>query len=148
MMVHADTWVPEDAGTAVLASLRDRSAVGGGFWKQFRDASPLMIGSRVRCAIRLYGFGRIAGDQVFFVRRQALEDIGGVPDVPLMEEFELARLLRQRGRLVLAGATVSTSARRFRERGVVRTYLRMWRITLEYYLGAPATRLQALYEKK
>jgi GT2 family glycosyltransferase len=88
------------------------------------------------------------GDQAMFVRREVLERIGGVPQVPLMEELELGRRLRQHGRLVLADTVVSTSARRFRERGVLRTYARMWRVAAQYRLGTPAEELQRIYEEK
>ena len=63
-----------------------------------------------------------------------------------MEEFELCRRLRRIGRLVLANATVTTSARRFAKLGIVRTYLRMGRVTLQYYCGAPAEKLRRIYE--
>ena len=147
VLLHADTWLPPDAGLAILNCLRDPLVVGGGFWKTFREKHLLMAGSRFRCAVRLWVFGRVLGDQAMFVRRQALESIGGVPDVPLMEEFELCRRLRRLGRLALAGATVTTSARRFLKRGVLRTYARMWRVTAQYYLGASAQSLRRIYEK-
>jgi rSAM/selenodomain-associated transferase 2 len=147
MLLHADTWVPVEADRALLNCLRDRLVVAGGFWKVFREKQLLMAGSRFRCALRLLLFGRILGDQVMFVRRAALESIGGVPDVPLMEEFELCRRLRPLGRLALASATVTTSARRFAKLGVLRTYLRMWHVTFRYYLGASLRELRKLYER-
>ena len=83
-----------------------------------------------------------------FVRRSTLEQIGGVPDMPLMEEFELCRRLRKAGRLALAEATVTTSARRFRNLGVVRAYLRMWKVSALYRLGKPPREVLRLYDKK
>ena len=147
LLLHADTWLPTDAGKAIMNCLENKSVVAGGFWKVFQNPHWLMRGSRIKCAIRLYLFGRIMGDQAMFVRREIMEKIGGVPDVPLMEEFELCRLLRQHGKLALADATVETSGRRFRERGVVRTYLRMGRVTLQYYLGSSLRSLKDIYEK-
>jgi rSAM/selenodomain-associated transferase 2 len=147
LLLHADTWVPPDAGQALLNCLRDRAVVGGAFWKTFREKNLLMSGSRFRCGLRLFCFRRVLGDQAMFVRRPVLESIGGIPNVALMEEFELCRRLRRFGRLALAGATVSTSARRFAKRGVVRTYLRMWHVTARYYLGAPPHKLQQIYDR-
>ena len=83
-----------------------------------------------------------------FVRRDVLENAGGVPDLPLMEDFELCRRLRKIGRLVLADATVSTSARRFAKLGVLRTYWRMWWVTTRYRLGAAPQDLRRLYERE
>ncbi|MBM3832506.1 MAG: glycosyltransferase [Verrucomicrobia bacterium] len=147
LLLHADTLVPSGAGSAALNCLRDPTVIGGGFWKVFRTRSFLMLGSRFRCAVRLYLGGRIAGDQAMFIRRDVLEAIGGVPDMPLMEEFELCRRLRIHGRLALAGAIVSTSARRFAKLGVIRTYLRMCRVTVQYYCGTPVQKLAKLYER-
>ena len=147
LLLHADTWLPAHAGKAIVNCLRDNHAVGGGFWKRFRDGGPLLLGSRFKCAIRLYCGRRILGDQAMFVRREVLEGIGGVPDMPLMEEFELCRRLRTAGRLALADATVITSARRFAKHGVIRTYLRMWRVTWQYRLGTPPQDLRRIYEK-
>lgn len=148
VLLHADTWLPKAAGRAIFNVLRDPTVVGGGFWKVFREPSVWMTGSRVRCALRLYLWRRLAGDQVIFIRRTALERAGGVPDMPIMEEFELCRRLRAGGRLALAGETVSTSARRFLKLGVWRTYRRMWSVTTQYYLGASTQRLQRLYDKE
>ncbi len=146
-LLHADTWMPPDAGSAILNCLRDPTVVAGGCWKIFYPSHFLMRGSRWRCATRLYLFRRIAGDQAIFVRREILEKIGGVPEMPLMEEFELCRRLRRQGRLALADAVVVTSARRFLERGILRTYARMGRVTIQYFLGATPEALARLYEK-
>jgi len=148
LLLHADTWLPPEAGRAALACCRHPDVVGGGFWKVFRDPSWLMHGARARCGLRLWLGGRILGDQAMFIRREALERIGGVPDVPLMEDVELCRRLRRLGRLALADATVVTSTRRFRKLGVLRTYWRMWTVGLRYRLGATPEELRRLYEKE
>ncbi len=147
LFLHADTWLPAHAGKAILQCLRDPTTVGGGFWKRFRAPTLLMRGSRLKCASRCFLGGLVLGDQGIFVRRHALEAIGGFPNQPLMEEYELCRLLLQRGRLNLAPATVVTSDRKFHRLGPWRTYLRMWRVTLAYHLGASPARLARIYER-
>jgi uncharacterized protein len=104
-----------------------------------------MRGSRFKCALRIGLLQLVLGDQALFARRDVLERVGGVPDVPLMEEFELCRALRSAGRLRLANATVSTSARRFHTHGVLRTYWLMQRLTTAYYLGKSPEELARLY---
>jgi rSAM/selenodomain-associated transferase 2 len=148
MFVHADTWLPRNGAHAALNCLRDPVVVAGGFWKVFRDSPLLLLGSRLKCAVRLLIGRRIMGDQCIFVRRAALKAIGGVPDVPLMEEFELCRRLRKVGRLALADATVSTSARRFRKLGVIRTYWRMWWVTMLWRCGVRPSKLREIYERR
>jgi hypothetical protein len=85
------------------------------------------------------------GDQALFIPRTILDSIGGVPEVPLMEEYLLCQSLRNIGRLALAETTVTTSARRFRERGVVRTYWRMAMVNLRWTLGATPQALAGYY---
>lgn len=148
VMLHADTWAPANLAEAVLQSLGRADVVGGGFWKVFREPSWLMRGSRFKCWLRLKAAGLILGDQGIFVRRDVLGRIGGVPDMPIMEEFELCRRLRGQGRLVLAPATVVTSERRFRQLGVLRTYARMWRVSLAYQAGVAPEKLKAIYERR
>lgn len=145
MFLHADTWLPADAGAAVLACLRDRTVVAGGFWKRFRQTPWLLLGSRPKCAVRVWVGRRVVGDMAMFVRREALNAVGGVPEMALMEDFELSGRLRQIGRLALAPSTVSTSARRFRQRGVLMTYLKMWQVTWLYRLGRPSEELRKRY---
>jgi GT2 family glycosyltransferase len=145
--LHADTWLEPTAGVAIGKALARPGAVGGGCYKVFRDPAWVMRGSRFRCWLRFHLMCRFMGDQAMFVRRQVLERVG-VPEVSLMEEYELCRRLKKEGRLVLANTVVSTSARRFRERGVLRTYARMWRVMLQYHCGTPTEKLREIYEKQ
>ncbi len=146
-MVHADTWVEPGAGRAIGTALTENDVVGGACLKEFRDPPWLTRGSAGRCRFRMRWFQFGYGDQALFVRRPILEEIGGVPDVPLMEEFELCARLRVFGRLALAETRVTTSARRLRSRGVLRSYLKMGAIHAGYRLGLRHVLLASIYER-
>jgi len=149
LFLHADTWVPPEAGRALLDCLARPGVVAGGFYKVFRDPPNWLVrGSRFKCWWRLLVARRVMADQGIFLRRETLDRVGGVPDVPLMEEFELCKKLRPLGRIALADATVVTSARKFRKLGVLRTYLLMWCVTLGYYRGVPLEELRRWYQGK
>lgn len=146
LFLHADTELAPDSLAAMKRAMNDRHAVGGGFWKKFDQPHWAMIGSRFRCLPRVL-FGRyVFADQGIFVRRNVLESIGGVPRVRLMEEFELCRKLRRNGRIVLADSTVTTSSRRFLQKGVFRTYWLMGRTMFRYWLGVPTDTLVKEYQ--
>ncbi len=144
LLLHADTWVPENAGRIIQETLARPLVVAGGFYKRFRDSGALP-GSRLRCWLLWALTNRLFGDQAIFVKRTALEAIGGVPDVPLMEEFELCKKLSDQGRLVLAKGIVLPSTRKFREEGRARTYWRMVWCTLRYWTGTSPERLVEIY---
>jgi hypothetical protein len=148
LFLYADTWLPSKAGHAVLNCLRDGTVVGGGFWKKFQHPPWLLLGARCKCALRLLLGRRVAGDQAIFARRQTLEQIGGVPDQPWMVDFELCRRLRKAGRLALADATLTTSARHFHKLGILRAGARIFYLALRYRLGAQPCELKKLYERE
>ena len=144
LFLHADTWLPENAGAVIAETLARPLVVAGGFYKRFRDGGALP-GSRLRCWLLWALTNRLFGDQAIFVKRGVLEQCGGVPAVLLMEEFELCKALAPHGRIALASGSVLTSARKFREEGMLRTYWRIARCTFRYCLGASPEKLEEIY---
>ena len=145
LLLHADTWLPENAGRAMIECLSQPLVVAGGFHKTFRDRPGYIPFSRLRLAFFCRALKSIYGDQGIFVRRETLEAVGGVPDVPLMEEFELCKKLSSQGRLALTKATVQTSSKKFAKEGVLKTYWRMTVCTVRYWLGASPEKLVEIY---
>jgi hypothetical protein len=77
------------------------------------------------------------GDQAIFVRRPVLEAMGGLPQVALMEDLDLVRAMKGRGRIQVLPLAVRSSARRYLEDGLLRTVfvhlmaLAAWRLGLD-----------------
>ena len=95
-------------------------------------------GARLRAAL----FGMVYGDQALFVRRSTLEALGGVPDVPIMEDLDLVSAMKRRGRVALLPLDATTSARRHSARGPLRTALRHTLAALGWSVGVDRARLQ------
>ena len=148
LFLHADTWLPENAGRAMIECLSLPLVVAGGFHKTFRDRAGYIPFSRLRLEFFCWALKSIYGDQGIFVRRETLEAVGGVPDIPLMEEVELCKKLSAHGRLALAKATVQTSSRKFAKEGVLKTYWRMTVCTVRYWLGASPKKLVEIYYRQ
>lgn len=86
------------------------------------------------------------GDQGIFFERAFFDEVGGFPDLPLMEDYELSRSLKARGlRPCQLRAWVQASARRFEEGGALRTALAMGRLRRLYRRGADPAELARLY---
>jgi hypothetical protein len=60
--------------------------------------------------------------------------VGGYPEIPAMEDYEMSRRLRRMGRITIVSESVRTSARRWEERGI-------WRATLFNQVCIAAHRL-------
>jgi rSAM/selenodomain-associated transferase 2 len=144
LFLHADTRLPDGALKLVVGSLRT-GCVWGRFDVRIEGASVWLpvVAALMNQRSRLTGIA--TGDQAMFATRRAYEAVGGVPDIPLMEDIELSkRLLRLSGPACIA-ARVTTSGRRWERHGVWRTILHMWWLRLRYFLGADPAQLAREY---
>lgn len=143
LFLHADTRLPPGWKAAVDAALLDPAVVGGAFRFRFDHTGPALRliawGARLRVAL----LGLPYGDQALFVRRSALEAIGGVPQAPLMEDLDLVKAMKAQGRLAVVPLEVVTSARRYRSGGPLRIMGRHWVALIGWRLGVDRTRLAA-----
>ena len=86
------------------------------------------------------------GDQAIFVRTRLFQKIGGFPNLPIMEDYELIRRLKKRGRILTASLPAVTSARRWRVLGIWRTTFLNWLLMAAYLLGMSPFRLHKIDE--
>jgi len=145
LFLHADTWLPDGALGAVTTALEDSRVVGGRFDIRFDSPRAVfrMIAFFMNLRSRMSGIS--TGDQAIFVRRQVFEAMGGYPDMPLMEDVELSRRLKRRGRLAALPCRVTTSSRKWEREGALRTMALMWALRFLYMAGVPPARLHRWY---
>jgi rSAM/selenodomain-associated transferase 2 len=145
LFVHADTALPTGFEAAIARALADPGVVAGRF--DVRLDNPRwpfrMIASLMNLRSRLSGIS--TGDQALFVRRDAFEALGGFPDIPLMEDIEITRRLKRRGRQAALRERVTTSARKWEREGVARTIGLMWTLRFLYACGVSPARLHRWY---
>jgi rSAM/selenodomain-associated transferase 2 len=147
LFLHADTRLPPAWDASVRAALADPGVVGGAFRLRFEQRSPALRliewGARLRVALLRMPYG----DQALFMRRSVLTEVGGVPQAPIMEDLDLVRELKRRGRLACLRPAVTTSARRYRAAGALRGMLRNWLAAVAWWLGLPRERIAAWYQR-
>lgn len=145
LFLHADTLLPDGYADLVRLALEDPSAVAGAF--RFRTDG---FGIAIRLAERLANFRSAAlrfpyGDQALFLEKRVFREAGGFPAQPIMEDFELVRRLRRRGRIVNLAEPVLVSARRWKRIGVLRTTFRNQCMIAGYLAGIDPARLYRFY---
>lgn len=148
LFLHGDTLLPAGYADAVRAILSVPETAAGAFdlgidaegWR-FRVVE---WGVRLRTRLASLPYG----DQALFVRRDMFVRLGGYVQWPLLEDYDLVRRLRRRGRIRSAGHAVRTSARRWQRLGVLRTVWLNQRILLGAALGVPVHRLARWYRGK
>jgi rSAM/selenodomain-associated transferase 2 len=144
LFLHADTRLPESADRLVL----DGIARSGRVWGHFNvriDGGGLLRVVAIMMNARSRLTGVATGDQAMFMTRAAFDGVGGFPPIALMEDVALSARLKRSGRPLALRAFVTTSARRWRQHGTLRTVLLMWRLRLRFFLGADPAKLARQY---
>ncbi len=143
LFLHADCELPDRAMAGLEAALANPRAAGGCFDVRFAERRPwslhpFALGMNVRARLLRRSFG----DQALFVRRSIFEQIGGFPNWPLFEDYELVRRFKRHGRFQVIPIPLTLSARRFQKYGVWRTLVRVLALQLGFYLGVSPQRLK------
>ena len=142
LFLHADSELDEDWITAARTLMRTQGRVGY-FRLRFRASGvmPTLVAGWANMRSRIFGLPY--GDQGLLIHRQTLVDVGGVPDVPLMEDVILARALK--GKLIALDSDVSTSADRYKRDGWLRRGAKNLVTLVRFFLGADPKRLAQSY---
>jgi rSAM/selenodomain-associated transferase 2 len=148
LFLHADTLLPDGALAAVGDAVSDPGIVGGRFDVRFDNPRPVFKMIAWFMNLRSRWSGISTGDQAIFVRREPFDTLGGYRDIPLMEDVELCRRLRRRGRMAALRLRVSTSARKWEREGALRTILLMWALRFLHMVGVPPARLHRWYYRQ
>ena len=145
LFLHADTLLPPTAADDITSALTDPRVAGGHFDARITPDRGLLwlVGRMMSWRARLTGIA--TGDQAIFVRRTVFEQLGGFPDISLMEDIAFSRLLKRAGRVTALRSCVVTSGRRWERHGVARTILLMWWLRLLFFLGMSPDRLNKWY---
>lgn len=145
LFLHADTHLPADADRLILEVLTARDNVWGRFDIRLSGTHWLFPIIAAMMNLRSCITGVATGDQGLFMTKSAFASVGGFPDIPLMEDIEISRLLKRRSRPVCLRQKAITSSRRWERRGVLRTVFLMWGLRLAYALGVSPERLVRVY---
>lgn len=148
LFLHADTHLPTSFDTLVRQALQNAGTVAGAF--------ELRIDAQLRglrlveklVNMRSHFLSMPYGDQAIFLKAATFHDLGGFPDLPIMEDFELMLGLRRQGRITIVPAPVVTSGRRWQKLGVVKTTMINQLIIAGYFLGVPPAQLVRWYRRK
>lgn len=144
VFLHADTYLPEQALTLIQQGI-----VAGALWGRFdmqllgQHSMLNIIALMMNWRSRLTGVA--TGDQVIFVKRSIFQQLGGFPEIALMEDIAMSKQLKKLARPYCIAAKVKSSARRWESFGVWRTIALMWSIRLRYFLGESPDNLAQLY---
>ena len=142
LFLHADSRLPAGAYGALTTSAAD----GGNFALRFDggDRFARLLGAWYRVQRRL---GVYYGDSAIWLRRHAFEALRGFRELPIMDDYDLARRLERGFRTACLPGPVVTSARRWRALGIPRTVLSWVVIRWLFLAGVSPATLARLYRR-
>ena len=143
LFLHADCRLPVNAISLVEDAFHE-GYVGGCF--------TLFSGCSLRYRLVDF-FGRLNaglfkeyfGDHGIFIRKKAFEELGGFPEVPLMEDVELSKRMQEMGDTIQLPAKIYASPRRFEE-GFIQTLGRMLALRSLHFIGVKPKNLAPYYQ--
>jgi rSAM/selenodomain-associated transferase 2 len=144
--VHADAELPLESLDEIAGIMDDSNVVGG----YFRIRLPRGLVYRLTDSFAHYAgilLRMRCGDHGIFCRRTVFVDVGGFPEVPLMEDVEFFRRLRCCGRVVCSEKRIVVSPRRYEAIGRARLTFAYGFIATLYIFGVPLLLLARIYQR-
>ncbi len=149
LFLHADTQLPNRFDLLIRQALADPKRLAGAFALQIDAKLPGLRLVEWLANWRSRLLSMPYGDQGIFIRTEIFHQLGGFPEQPIMEDYELMWRLKQQGKpITIIAAAALTSGRRWQRFGVVKTTVINQAIILAYRCGIPPQRLVQWYRGK
>ena len=145
LFLHADTLLPADFDAMIRTALQQPLNIAGAF--ALRINAPQTGLRLVEWGVKLRSkwLQMPYGDQGIFITKQIFNSIGGFPELPIMEDFELMRYLKRLGKITFIPVPVTTSPRRWLKKGVLQTTLINQVVIIGYFLGVSPKKIRSWY---
>ena len=148
LFLHADTLLPENFEKSIISATYQDGVAAGAFQLRINSESKGLRFIEKAANWRSRHLQTPYGDQGIFVVKSLFQAIGGYPDMEIMEDFELIRRLKRKGKIITLDLAVNTSPRRWQNMGIFKTWLLNQMIAIGYILGCSPERLACWYHRE
>ena len=145
LFLHADTFLPDNYQQTIQNILRQPDVILGGFELAIdgSESALRLIETTVNWRSRFLSLPY--GDQGLFITKDNFLSLGSFTELPIMEDFNFVQRAKKRGKIAIARAKVTTSARRWQKLGIFKTTLINQLIIVGYYFQISPTKLRDFY---
>jgi rSAM/selenodomain-associated transferase 2 len=143
--LHADNRLPVDFATQIRQAVTTLAAKLGAYWQSIenRRFPYRLLESGNRWRIKFYNLAY--GDQGIWIFKDLFWELGGFPEVPLMEDYLFSQRLPPGVKYTVLRGPLYISARRWESIGPMRQTLKNWKIISRYRRGASLDELAQMY---
>ncbi|MBQ6451640.1 MAG: TIGR04283 family arsenosugar biosynthesis glycosyltransferase, partial [Solobacterium sp.] len=152
--LHCDSKLPQGFTHEIRRTMAKYD--WGCFGVRFPSHNVFMMTNRIISNHRAWARNLPFGDQGIFIDRELFFEMGMFPEIPVMEDYEFSRRMKQNGcRPGMTVRRITTSARRYGEHGnsliadtgnILKTEFYMWKLRAMYRRGKSPEELAKLYE--
>lgn len=147
LFLHADTRLPDNFDRHILNCMAQPNIMAGAFELGIDSPIPVLRFIERSANWRSRHLKSPYGDQAIFMLSEVFHQAGGFPDIPIMEDLELIRRLRKKGKIVTLPVSVLTSPRRWQNFGILKTTLINKLIVAAYFMGISPETLARFYHR-
>ena len=142
--LHADTYPPKTFFSDIKNSV-SKGYRAGCYRLSFDDNHPLL---RFYCWFTRFNIDYFRfGDQSLYIEKNLFEVINGFNEQYIvMEDQEIVKRIKKKTSFKILSKSVTTSARKYRQVGIVKLQLIFTIILIRYYLGSPQEKLVSFYK--
>lgn len=144
LFLHADTFLPKNTYNLITKHLQKPEYIGGSFRLLLDKPHPFLNFYTwcSRFSLEFFTYG----DHAIFVKKEVFKVIGGFKTISFMEDIEIQKRLRQKGKFKKLKDYVLTSGRRFEKNGTIRQLVIDVSLVLFYNLSVPPNKLKRFYK--
>lgn len=145
LFLHADTCLPQSAPDLIEDFVKSGCDYAA-FPKHFDHSHWMLRLIALTNNAQLKSMHVFLGDNGLLITKKAFAEIGGFPDIPLMEDVVLSKRLCEAGRTFFTlRVGVTTSARKFLKNGIFKTLFLMRSLRLQFLCGVHPAKLKKQY---
>ncbi|BAQ66645.1 TIGR04283 family arsenosugar biosynthesis glycosyltransferase [Geminocystis sp. NIES-3709] len=147
LFLHGDTILPSKYQETIIKTVQQKNFILGAFQLNIDSNKPIFRFLEMIVNARSKYLSLPYGDQGIFLKKELFDKIRGYKDIPIMEDFELIKRLKNKGKIYITDSAVTTSSRRWNKLGIIKTTLINQLIIIGYYLQIKPEKLAIFYRQ-
>ena len=143
--LHADTTVDGTGLLKLRNEINNHSVPWGWFTLKLNSPKFIYRILETLASYRTTVAREPLGDHGIFLKKSLFEEIGGYPEIPIMEDIELVKKLKKKSPGKKIDHYVLSSVRRFEREGILRNCLKISAMRIKYFMGYSSEELSRGY---
>ena len=136
LFLHADNWLIEGGCQQITDAMSDENVKAGCFRQKILNDGFVYRWIERGNAARVRWQSLIYGDQALFLQASLFKDLGGFPEIQIMEDFDFSRAISNATKPVVLPGPTYVGARRWEKNGPLRQTALNWVLSTAHRFGA------------